>query len=129
MKNSFNAFCLIMLVGAFALLGVYQSNGYQKPQKQSFDTVKAIKKVHEINDVVKTELLLDSTTFGVCDTCRSSFVSVLKENRDLVDSVFNENLILYDNWIQTKNLNDSLENINKMVLLEIRKSRGILKKR
>ena len=129
MRNLFNAFGFIMLVGAFALLGVYQSNGSQKPEKQSFDTVKAIQKVHEINDVVKTELLLDSTTFGVCDTCRSSFVSVLQENRTLVDSVLNENLVLYDTWMNTKSLNDSLQNINKMVVLEIKRSNAILKKR
>ncbi|MEA5426802.1 hypothetical protein [Arcicella lustrica] len=129
MKNSFNAFCLLMLVGGFIMVGVYHSNGNQKPQKQSFDTVKAVQKVHEINDVVKTELLLDSTTFGVCDTCRSSFVSALQENRTLVDSVLDENLVLYDNWIATKSLNDSLLKVNKMVLLEINRSKAILKKR
>lgn len=129
MKSLFNGFCLLMLVGAFALLGVYQSSGTQKKIPQSFDTVKAVQKVHEINDVVKTELLLDSTTFGVCDTCRSSFVSVLQENRGLVDSVLDENLILYDNWMATKRLNDSLESTNKMVLLELKRSKEILKKR
>ncbi len=130
MKSLFNVFCFLMLVGSFTLLGIYQSNGTEKPHKiHKLDTVKAIQTVKEVNEIVKTELYLDSTTAGVCDTCRSSFVSVLKENRDLVDSVFNENLILYDNWIATKELNDSLQNVQKIVLLEINRSKAILKKR
>ncbi len=132
MKNLFNLFCFLMLVGSFTLLGIYQSNGTSEKAKvniQPIDTAKAIETVQEVNDIVKAELYLDSTSFGVCDTCKSSFVSVIQENRNLVNSVLEENLVLYDNWMKTKDLNDSLTNVNKMVMLEIKRGRSLLHKK
>lgn len=131
MKNLFNLFCFLMLVGAFGLLGIYQSKGTEQHPNVNviLDTAKAIESVKQVNNIVKTELYLDSTSFGVCDTCKSSFVSVIQENRDLVNSVLDENLVLYDTWMKTKALNDSLDKVNKIVVLELKKGKSLLNKK
>ena len=130
MKNLFNAFCLLMLVGAFALLGVYQSKGTEQPKElKKLDTAQIINSVQSVNSVVKTELYLDSTTFGVCDTCRTSFIAVVKDNRQYADSLLKENLVLYQNIIDTKALNDTAIKYKNKLMLEIQRTKALLKKK
>ena len=90
-------------------------------------TQHVVQSITEMNGMVKTEILLDRTRFGVCDTCKTGFMSLLSDNRRLVDSLNSENAILYENWQRSIALNDTLTKINAMVKSQIFQARVRLK--
>lgn len=132
MQNSFKFIVALLICSLFAYLGIseVEANGQDELASwgivQKLDTAKVIHSVHEINGIVKTEMYLDSTSFGVCDTCVSSFSSVLTENRMLVDSVVKENIILNEHLEKTRMLNDSLSSIEIRIDKEIKRGCKII---
>ena len=85
-----------------------------------------VQSIATINGMVRTEIFLDSTSFGVCDTCKTGFKAVLYDNRRLVDSLNVENAILYENWRRTIALNDTLINIQKLVKSQVLKAKSLM---
>ena len=89
-------------------------------------TQNVVQTIAEINGIVRTEIFLDSTRFGVCDTCKTDFKAVLSDNRRLVDSLNVENSILYENWRRTIALNDTLVNIQKLVNIQVSRAKNLM---
>jgi hypothetical protein len=133
MRNLFKIFAFVAIIGS--LLSFVDSENINAASTGGAvvvtkftpaQTQNVIQAVHELNGVVKTELLLDTTRAGVCDTCMSAFTDVLKVNRKLSDSLNVENSILYENWIKTIALNDTLERVQKLVKAQILRSKKSL---
>jgi hypothetical protein len=136
MKALFNFLAFTLVVGLISTAFVSESSSVKsktekavfKTQLSEHDANVVVEKVYELNGLVRTEIMLNTTRFGVCDTCSGSFETALKVNRQLVDSLNKENGALYENYVKAIDLNQELTDINKLVSKEIEKSKLILKK-
>ena len=128
---SFLAVGLILISAAFVSESSSVKSSGEKvafhTKLSQHDANVVVEKVYELNGLVRTEIMLDTTKFGVCDTCSGSFQTALKVNRQLVDSLNKENGILYERYVKAIDLNQELQDINKLVSKEIEKSKTILK--
>ena len=135
MKALFNFLAFTLVVALISTAFVSESSSAKskgekavfKTQLSQHDANVVVEKVYELNGLVRTEIMLDTTKFGVCDTCSGSFQTALKVNRQLVDSLNKENGILYERYVKAIDLNQELQDINKLVSKEIEKSKRILK--
>lgn len=125
MGNSYKPIVLIIFLFAMSFIGIRSVSGTQKQDRNgvsvNLDTSKIVSSVNQIHDIVENEVLIDTTQFGVCDTCRTSFSAVLDDNRKLCDTLFSENMILYERIHSTKRLNDSLAKVEIDISNQIRK--------
>ena len=87
-----------------------------------------VQKIYETDGIVRTELKLDTAQYSQCDTCSSNLVDAIELKRKLTDSLTVQNAELYENWVHSIALNDTLEAINKKVDIQILKSKVQLKK-
>lgn len=132
MKNSFKVPILFLLLSLLSFVGVKSIIGNnakmdaEKFIKLKTDTTQAISSVKEIGQVVSQEMYIDTNSFGVCDTCVTSFTNVVQENRQLSDSLFKENMILYEKLETVKLLNDSLDKGILLTRLELIRTKKIL---
>lgn len=126
MGNSFKIIVLIIVLFSISFIGIRSVLGTQtkhdKGVKVKLDTAKVVSSVQDIHKIVENEVLIDTTQFGVCDTCRTSFSAVLQDNRNLCDTLFSENMILYETILKTRKLTDSLRKIEFDVSNEIKKN-------
>jgi hypothetical protein len=134
-----NLFSLILFVAFFScIISVASNSNINAANKGGAVAVKTftpaqtqavIQSITDINGMVSTEIHLDTSQAGVCDTCKSEFKAVLSDNRRLVDSLNVENSILYENWQKTIALNDTLERIQNLVRLQVLRAKVVLVKR
>ncbi|MDR6564957.1 MULTISPECIES: hypothetical protein [unclassified Arcicella] len=134
MANSFKPIVLLIFLSAMCFLGIRSVSGNNNDKENKYvklkvDTAQVVSTVHEIHDIVENEILIDTTQFGVCDTCRTSFTTVLEDNRKLCDLLFEQNLILYDRLNITKRLNDSLANVEILLVAEMKKRKAVNQQR
>ena len=134
-----NLFKIWLAVGSFLMLAAFvtETSGSEKSKSEpvtfhkTLTTQQAnvvVEKVYNLNGLVKTEITLDTTKFGVCDTCSGSFLTALKVNRQLVDSLNKENGALYEKYVESIDLNDELSKVNALVKNQIDISTAKLKK-
>lgn len=136
MKALFNFLAFTIVVGLISTAFVSESSSVKSSgEKVAFhaklsqhDANVVVEKVYELNGLVRTEIMLDTTKFGVCDTCSGSFQTALKVNRQLVDSLNKENGALYSKYVESIDLNDELSKVNALVKNQIDISTAKLKK-
>jgi protein-arginine kinase activator protein McsA len=134
MRTSFKVW---LAIGGFFLLGAFVSNSATEQknsgnfhQQLPAETANVVlEKVYQMNGLVTTEITLDTTQQGVCDTCTASFTDVLSTNRKLVDSLSIENSKLFDKYLKTIELNYKLDKVNKAVEKQLEQSNKLLSKK
>lgn len=135
-----NLFKIWLAIGGILFLGAFVSNSKDANENkkqgsiftQKMNTQEAnivVEKVYQLNGLVRTEIQLDTTQFGVCDTCMGSFTSVLNVNRKLVDSLTVENSKLFERYEKTIELNYQLDKVKKSVEKQIEMSNKLLTKK
>jgi ketopantoate reductase len=119
MKGTFKLLILSLLVLAgFQLYSCTEATATNKPLVSEQDSIIFTKaKIQQIQDI-REEVQQDTASFGLCDTCVTSYQAVIVENRLLAEKVATQNARLMELISRNEDdirVMDSLSSISKKV--------------
>lgn len=113
MKNIFK-FLGVFLLGAMAFLSInaFSVDGSNTPQSDVMLHLSNVKKIESVHDAI---VKLDTTQLSICDTCFTSYVSAIQENRALAVRLTTENEKLGKAIFMVKSKTKELEKKEKII--------------